>query len=215
MLLTDRNFNTSFFEVAGGGDPILYQHLFSSVIFTLYICIICFFCFFCEIPSSNYKILQSNMSNIVFMCFVFFSLILDLNIATADFTTVETVTRTVRETVTVTPPELVLNLYLNANDIGCNLFFIKELHPNLNEYSVNTFSVSSQILGSFAGNVLTECVNNKIVIATTTSIGVILDIHFKTTACITLSADLNYQFICETMIDNSIGLGVNILVNIS
>merc|ERR1711975_146084 len=29
MVLTDRNFNTSFFEVAGGGDPILYQHLFS------------------------------------------------------------------------------------------------------------------------------------------------------------------------------------------
>lgn len=29
MILTDRNFNTSFFEVAGGGDPILYQHLFS------------------------------------------------------------------------------------------------------------------------------------------------------------------------------------------
>lgn len=28
MLLTDRNFNTSFFETAGGGDPILYQHLF-------------------------------------------------------------------------------------------------------------------------------------------------------------------------------------------
>ena len=28
MVLTDRNFNTSFFEVAGGGDPILYQHLF-------------------------------------------------------------------------------------------------------------------------------------------------------------------------------------------
>ena len=28
MLLTDRNFNTSFFELAGGGDPILYQHLF-------------------------------------------------------------------------------------------------------------------------------------------------------------------------------------------
>ena len=28
MLLTDRNFNTSFYEVSGGGDPILYQHLF-------------------------------------------------------------------------------------------------------------------------------------------------------------------------------------------
>jgi len=30
MLLTDRNFNTSFFEAAGGGDPLLYQHLFFS-----------------------------------------------------------------------------------------------------------------------------------------------------------------------------------------
>ena len=28
MLLTDRNFNTSFFEVSGGGDPVLFQHLF-------------------------------------------------------------------------------------------------------------------------------------------------------------------------------------------
>lgn len=28
MVLTDRNFNTSFFEPAGGGDPILFQHLF-------------------------------------------------------------------------------------------------------------------------------------------------------------------------------------------
>jgi heme/copper-type cytochrome/quinol oxidase subunit 1 len=28
MLLTDRNFNTSFFDPLGGGDPILYQHLF-------------------------------------------------------------------------------------------------------------------------------------------------------------------------------------------
>merc|ERR1712219_108913 len=28
ILLTDRNFNTTFFEPAGGGDPILFQHLF-------------------------------------------------------------------------------------------------------------------------------------------------------------------------------------------
>nr|AZL93400.1 cytochrome c oxidase subunit 1 [Habroteleia persimilis] len=28
MLLSDRNLNTSFFNPAGGGDPILYQHLF-------------------------------------------------------------------------------------------------------------------------------------------------------------------------------------------
>jgi len=28
MLLSDRNFNTSFYFAAGGGDPILYQHLF-------------------------------------------------------------------------------------------------------------------------------------------------------------------------------------------
>lgn len=28
ILLTDRNFNTTFYDPAGGGDPVLYQHLF-------------------------------------------------------------------------------------------------------------------------------------------------------------------------------------------
>lgn len=36
-LLTDRNFNTSFYDPAGGGDPVLYQHLFFSITTELYV----------------------------------------------------------------------------------------------------------------------------------------------------------------------------------
>ena len=42
MVLTDRNFNTSFFEAAGGGDPILYQHLFSTINIFSYLSLIAF-----------------------------------------------------------------------------------------------------------------------------------------------------------------------------
>ena len=32
ILLTDRNFNTTFYDAAAGGDPVLYQHLFYKII---------------------------------------------------------------------------------------------------------------------------------------------------------------------------------------
>ena len=57
MVLTDRNFNTSFFEAAGGGDPILYQHLFSRDIFrpgySLFILIIPLFSVICKDTLNN------------------------------------------------------------------------------------------------------------------------------------------------------------------
>ena len=67
MVLTDRNFNTSFFEVAGGGDPILYQHLFSKNIFKsyyLFILLISFLSIICKdiIISRKFSTLSSNFN---------------------------------------------------------------------------------------------------------------------------------------------------------
>ena len=66
MLLTDRNFNTSFYDPAGGGDPVLYQHLFSRdifkyvyfmPIFSHYSCTNSFF-------NKSYNYLNSNYSTV-------------------------------------------------------------------------------------------------------------------------------------------------------
>ena len=59
MVLTDRNFNTSFFEVAGGGDPILYQHLFSRLVFEENLILSTLFIF----PSSNQLTFKRHISN--------------------------------------------------------------------------------------------------------------------------------------------------------
>jgi hypothetical protein len=59
MVLTDRNFNTSFFEAAGGGDPILYQHLFSRVVCEDYLILSTLFIF----PTFSPSILKRHMSN--------------------------------------------------------------------------------------------------------------------------------------------------------
>ena len=58
MVLTDRNFNTSFFEAAGGGDPILYQHLFSRLVFEDYFIFSTLIIF----PSSNQSIFKRYIS---------------------------------------------------------------------------------------------------------------------------------------------------------
>jgi hypothetical protein len=59
MVLTDRNFNTSFFEVAGGGDPILYQHLFSTWTLENYLIYNTFFIF----PTFKSFIFKKDMSS--------------------------------------------------------------------------------------------------------------------------------------------------------
>lgn len=61
MVLTDRNFNTSFFEYAGGGDPILFQHLFLKKYF-ISLLIFLFIVKSLGLAFFNSKILKSSKS---------------------------------------------------------------------------------------------------------------------------------------------------------
>lgn len=69
MVLTDRNFNTSFFETAGGGDPILFQHLFFKgilikyFIFSMLATTILVYSNQSNIISSKFKLNYSTLTN--------------------------------------------------------------------------------------------------------------------------------------------------------
>ena len=58
MVLTDRNFNTSFFEAAGGGDPILYQHLFLIITLYLFIFLIYLYIIYVILTKVHFKYLS-------------------------------------------------------------------------------------------------------------------------------------------------------------
>jgi hypothetical protein len=87
MLLTDRNFNTSFFEAAGGGDPILYQHLFSKSFLSLFIYLSALFFLFFSVKliytlNINYLVetkLEKEDKINVYNCFDFSSFYLKYN----------------------------------------------------------------------------------------------------------------------------------------
>ena len=72
MILTDRNFNTSFFETAGGGDPILFQHLFLTkkiytIIFITSSCLTLFTLYFVDskdVKSFNFESFYKEYSNL-------------------------------------------------------------------------------------------------------------------------------------------------------
>lgn len=64
MVLTDRNFNTSFFEAAGGGDPILYQHLFWTYFIFMFMLEFIFILFFIII---NFNISFNNLIILPFL----------------------------------------------------------------------------------------------------------------------------------------------------
>jgi hypothetical protein len=88
MLLTDRNFNTSFFEIAGGGDPILFQHLFWRNILIIFsiLCIIVYFNKSNQIKSNQIKSnqIKSNQikSNQIKSNQIKFNLIFKVNFST-------------------------------------------------------------------------------------------------------------------------------------
>lgn len=64
MVLTDRNFNTSFFELAGGGDPILYQHLFlRNILNYLTLSSLALNIYFLFTQKSNYSTITITKSN--------------------------------------------------------------------------------------------------------------------------------------------------------